>query len=171
MKRSDHLDSDASHTRLRRAEFPYHSDANDLMSRRRFLEFIVYTSGALFAGTALLAILGAIQRSRHTGPQPIARTADIPEGQAFYFHYPDSEDEAVLLHLPGGRYVAYSQRCTHLACSVYYQPQQARLYCPCHEGVFDPSTGEPLMGPPERRLAQIRLRRDGDMLLAEGMDL
>ena len=37
-----------------RAEFPYHWDADDLVSRRRFLQFTVYTSGALFSGSSLL---------------------------------------------------------------------------------------------------------------------
>lgn len=76
----------------------------------------------------------------------------------------------MLLHLPDGRFVAYSQRCTHLSCAVYYQAERERLYCPCHEGVFDPATGEPIAGPPQRRLMQIRLRQDGEMLLAEGVE-
>ena len=153
-----------------RAEFPYHWDADDLVSRRRFLQFAVYTSGALFSGTALLALLGLLSRPEQTEAQPVARAADVPEGQVLYFTYPTPDDQAVLLHLPGGRFVAYSQRCTHLSCAVYYQAERGRLYCPCHEGVFDPQTGEPIAGPPQRRLAQIRLRQDGDMLVAEGVE-
>ena len=153
-----------------RAEFPYHWDADDLVSRRRFLEFAVYTSGALFGGTALLALLGLLRQPEQAEAQPVARAADVPEGQAFYFAYPSPDDQAMLLHLPGGRFVAYSQRCTHLSCAVYYQAERGRLYCPCHEGVFDPQTGEPIAGPPQRRLAQIRLRQDGDMLVAEGVE-
>jgi Rieske Fe-S protein len=153
-----------------RAEFPYHWDADDLVSRRRFLEFAVYTSGALFGGTALLALLGLLRQPEQTEAQPVARAADVPEGQAFYFNYPAPDDQAMLLHLPGGRFVAYSQRCTHLSCAVYYQAERGRLYCPCHEGVFDLETGEPIAGPPQRRLAQIRLRQDGDMLMAEGVE-
>lgn len=163
-------DADEEQIKRWRAEFPYHWDADDLMSRRRFLEFAVYTSGALFAGTALLAALGLIERPRQTEAQPVARAADVPEGQALYFTYPESDDQAVLLRLPGDRFVAYSQRCTHLSCAVYYQPERNRLYCPCHEGVFDPQTGEPIAGPPQRGLPQIRLRRDGDMLVAEGVE-
>jgi nitrite reductase/ring-hydroxylating ferredoxin subunit len=153
-----------------RAEFPYHWDADDLVSRRRFLEFAVYTSGTLFAGTTLLAVLGLLQQPRETEALPIARAADVPEGQALYFTYPDPDDQAVLLRLPRDQFVAYSQRCTHLSCAVYYQAERNRLYCPCHEGSFDPQTGEPIAGPPQRRLAQIRLRRDGDLLVAEGVE-
>ena len=70
----------------------------------------------------------------------------------------------MLLHLPGGRFVAYSQKCTHLSCAVYYQPERERLYCPCHEGVFDP---RPASRWPGRRSAGCRASRCGrraDML-------
>jgi Rieske Fe-S protein len=49
---------------------------------------------------------------------------------------------------------------------VYYQPNQQRLYCPCHEGVFSPETGDPIAGPPQRRLEHITLQQDGDVLYA-----
>jgi nitrite reductase/ring-hydroxylating ferredoxin subunit len=149
-----------------RGEFPYHWDADDLVSRRELLQFAVYASGALFASTAVLAVLGAVRGPRRSQTQQVARVSDVPEGAAVYFTYPEADDQAMLLHLPGGRFVAYSQRCTHLSCAVYYQPDLERLYCPCHEGVFSPQTGDPVAGPPQRRLERITLRQDGDMLYA-----
>jgi Rieske Fe-S protein len=152
-----------------RAEFPYHWDVDDSVSRRDLLHLAVYTSGALFAGTAILAALGRLRSPRlATSPVPIARAAEVPEGQAVYFAYPSPSDQAMLLHLPGGRFVAFSQRCTHLSCAVYYQPDRDRLYCPCHEGVFNPETGDPVAGPPQRRLEQITLQQQGDTLYAVG---
>jgi nitrite reductase/ring-hydroxylating ferredoxin subunit len=151
-----------------RAEFPYHWDADDLVSRRELLQFSVFASGALFVSTAVLAVLGIVKRLGGTETQAIARAADVPEGSAVYFNYPSVEDQAMLLHLPGGQFVAYEQKCTHLSCSVYYQPDRSRLYCPCHEGVFDLATGVPVAGPPQRRLEQIQLRQEGDMLYAVG---
>jgi arsenite oxidase small subunit len=153
-----------------RAEFPYHWDADDLTSRRELLQFAVYTSGALFSVTALLALLGLVRKPRTLPAQPIARVDAVAAGEALYFNYPDPDDEAVLLRLDGDRFVAYSQKCTHLSCAVYYQADQQRLYCPCHDGVFDPSTGEPVAGPPERRLPRIALRREGEMLYATGVE-
>jgi nitrite reductase/ring-hydroxylating ferredoxin subunit len=153
-----------------RSEFPYHWDADDLVSRRELLHFAVYASGALFASTAVLAALGAVRTLRRTETQPIARASQVSEGQAVYFNYPEPDAQAMLLRLPGGRFVAYSQRCTHLSCAVYYQPDQQRLYCPCHEGVFSPETGDPVAGPPQRRLEQIALRQDGDVLYATGIE-
>ncbi len=154
-----------------RGEFPYHWDTDELVSRRELLQFAVYTSGALFASTAFLALLGlyrALQPAAAAQVQMIARVADVPEGKAFYFNYPRPGDQAMLLHLPGDRFVAYSQRCTHLSCAVYYQFERGRLYCPCHDGVFDPQTGEAIAGPPQRRLAQIMLQRRGDIIYAVG---
>jgi Rieske Fe-S protein len=149
-----------------RAEFPYHWDADELVSRRQLLQFAVYTSGALFAATGLLALLGVVRNPRQALVVPVARVVEVPEGQALYFHYPEPDDEAVLLHLPGGRFVAYDQKCTHLSCAVYYQPDEQRLFCPCHDGVFDAATGEPVAGPPRRRLPRVMLRQEGELLYA-----
>lgn len=153
-----------------RAAFPYHWDADELVSRRQLLQLAVFTSGALFASTAALAVLGAIRGLRRTEVQPITRVDAVPEGQAYYFEYPEPGEQAMLLHLPGGRFVAYSQRCTHLSCAVYYQPERARLFCPCHEGVYTPETGDPVAGPPRRRLEQIQLREQGGEIFAVGRE-
>ncbi|MGD9894792.1 MAG: ubiquinol-cytochrome c reductase iron-sulfur subunit [Dehalococcoidia bacterium] len=149
-----------------RAEFPYHWDADALVNRRELLQLAVLASGALFAGTAILALLGRFREARRGEPTPAARVSEVAEGEAHYFEFPASGDQAVLLHLPGGRFVAYSQVCTHLACSVYFQAEKNRLFCPCHEGVFDPETGEPTAGPPARRLPRIVLQQEGDTLIA-----
>jgi Rieske Fe-S protein len=149
-----------------RTEFPYHWDADDLVSRRELLQLAVWTSGALFAGTAILAALGRFDDRRRGRPRAIVRADEIPEGGVHYFNYPEPDDQAMILHLPGGEFVAYSQKCTHLSCAVYYQAEHDRLYCPCHEGVFDPRTGEPVAGPPVRPLPRIVLQRDGDTLVA-----
>ena len=156
-----------------RAEFPYHWDADELVSRRELLHFAVYTSGALCVSTALIALLGGLERLQTRpalAPLRIATMAELPAGRALYFNYPGPEDQAMLLHLPaGGNFVAYSQRCTHLSCAVYYQPEHGRLFCPCHDGVFDPESGAPIAGPPQRRLGQIALKLEGDVLYAIGV--
>jgi nitrite reductase/ring-hydroxylating ferredoxin subunit len=149
-----------------RAEFPYHWDADEQVNRRELLQLAVLTSGALFAGTAVLALLGRARSRRRGEPRMVAPAGELREGEALYFHYPGEDDQAVALRLPGGEVVAYSQKCTHLSCSVYYQAEHDRLYCPCHEGVFDPRTGAPVAGPPQRPLPRIALREENGMLVA-----
>src|SRR6266536_6046430 len=100
-----------------RATFPYHWDADELVSRRELLRFAVLTSGTLFVGTAVLAVLGWLDNRRRGTPIPVVQASQVPEGTAHYFTYPEPDDQAVLLHLPGDRFVAYSQKCTHLSCA------------------------------------------------------
>ncbi len=152
-----------------RAQFPYHWDADDLVSRRQLLKFCVYTSGAICAGTCGLAVLGEVAPPISKVVMPIVQASELAEGEAFYFRYPDEDDEAMLLRLPGGQLVAFSQKCTHLSCSVFYQPERERLYCPCHEGVFNPQTGDPEAGPPRRRLPRVLLEEQDGMIVAVGM--
>ncbi len=46
---------------------------------------------------------------------------------------------------------ALSTTCTHLGCTVYWQQDKNRFYCPCHHGIFNPD-GEVVSGPPPRKL-------------------
>ena len=94
----------------------------------------------------------------------------MPESSEYLFRYPTEEDPAILVHLQGGELRAYSQRCTHLGCVVFFQPDRDRLFCPCHDGVFDPSNGDAVAGPPERPLTRIDIDvRDG-VVWAKGVD-
>ena len=74
----------------------------------------------------------------------------------------------MLLHLPGGQFVAFSQKCTHLSCAGLLPAGAGAAVLPVPRGRLRPVTGEPVAGPPQRRLHQIVLRRDGDMLYAVG---
>jgi Rieske Fe-S protein len=148
-------------------EFPYDWERDASVSRRELLRLAVVTSGALFAGTVLLSFFGRRNDRRRGSPKPIAGGLTLPEGEALYFEYPGKDDQAVLLNLPGEGLVAYSQKCTHLSCSVYYG-DDGDLICPCHDGKFDARTGEPIAGPPQRRLARIVLEeRDGELFALE----
>lgn len=171
MKRSNDGSARRNGRLLRRftrwqAEFPYHWDADDLVSRRELLRFTVMASGALFAATAGVVALNYLNPLITRRRQAIAQTTDVPPGGVRYFQYPTSEDEAILLHLNNGSFVAYSGRCTHLSCAVYYDAGRSQLICPCHEGVFDPQTGAPLAGPPQRSLPKITLQQEGSTLYA-----
>ena len=42
--------------------------------------------------------------------------------------------------------------CTHLGCTVQYEPQADRVHCACHGGVYNPYTGANVSGPPPKPL-------------------
>jgi Rieske Fe-S protein len=56
----------------------------------------------------------------------------------------------VLVRLDEATFIAFSQECTHLSCSVVPEPETKCFRCPCHEGSFEISTGRPIAGPPRR---------------------
>jgi nitrite reductase/ring-hydroxylating ferredoxin subunit len=148
-----------------RRQFPYRLDADEVVARREFLRYAVLTSGALFVGSVVLALLAPLQR-RSAEPKAVARLSELRIGEARYFRYPGPEDEAMLINTRERGLVAYSQKCTHLSCSVVYQAERDRLLCPCHDGVFSPLTGDPVAGPPQRRLPRIVLEQRGDEVFA-----
>jgi arsenite oxidase small subunit len=150
-------------------EFPYRWDLDDAVTRRELLHFAVYTSGALFAGTAAIAALAQLRRAGPATRLAIAREDELREGEARYFAYPEGE-QAMLVKLRGGELVAYSQRCPHLSCAVVYQDREQRFFCPCHEGAFDVRSGVPVAGPPRRPLARIRIEREGGVVYAVGVE-
>lgn len=59
---------------------------------------------------------------------------------------------AILIHEKDGSWTALSAVCTHLGCTVQYEPDKDRIYCACHGGVYDPRTGANVSGPPPKPL-------------------
>lgn len=138
-------------------EFPYHWNADDLVTRRDTLRFLVAGSGALWLASVALAIAGAIRTPTDRRVQAIARVGEVPVNGSKVFTYPNSYAQGILVNLPGKGLVAYSDVCTHLSCAVLYQGSERRFYCPCHDGLFDAATGQVIGGPPTRPLPLIKL--------------
>lgn len=149
-----------------RDEFPYHWSADDVVTRRDTLRFLVAGSGALFLASAALALIGATRSPAIQRLVPVARVGEIPVNGYKVFAYPDAYTDGIVVNLPGKGLVAYSDVCTHLSCAVLYQPSEQQFYCPCHEGHFDARTGNVLAGPPTRPLPTIELTVSGDTIFA-----
>ena len=151
-------------------DFPHTSEGEDAVSRRAFTQYLIAGSG-VFAACTLGAATWTSLRDLDTGePTELINRADLPEGQAHLFRYPGPNDPAILVHLEGGEFVAYSQKCTHLGCVVFHEPEEQELVCPCHEGIFDISTGDPIAGPPELPLPPITLEVRDDAIWALGIE-
>jgi Rieske Fe-S protein len=139
-----------------REEFPYPWDQDEIMTRRDTLRFLLGTSGALFVATGILAIIGNVPAIPGAKAVPIARVGELGVDQWKVFNFPDQYAQGILINLPRKGLVAYSDVCTHLSCAVVYQGNN-RLHCPCHEGLFDATTGNVVAGPPTRPLPIIQL--------------
>lgn len=154
-------------------DFPYERGEEAQVTRREFCNFLAVTSTALFASAAGFAAKSQLDARGTPDLQParIDGAANLAPGSSLNFLYPNEGDTAILVRAPDGGYYAYGQKCTHLACPVYYERQRDRLECPCHEGGFEVRTGNVIYGPPPRPLDRIRLEvRDGGEVWAIGRE-
>ncbi|HEY7913000.1 MAG TPA: Rieske (2Fe-2S) protein [Blastocatellia bacterium] len=151
-------------------DFPYERGEEAQVTRREFCNFLALTSTALFVSTAGVAGKAALDRrdEQSFSPMKIEGAEALAPGSALNFRYPTEDDTAILVRAADGEYFAYGQKCTHLACPVYYEQQRQRLECPCHEGGFDVRSGNVLYGPPPRPLDQIVLEIRGSEVWAMG---
>lgn len=155
-------DHDAEATPVWRRDFPYEAAAEDEVTRREFARYLAAGAGVMAAGSVGLAIWTQMRTINTGEPRPIVPLDRVEVGGTHLFRYPEDQDPAVLLRLDERRVVAFSQKCTHLGCVVYYQDDLDRWHCPCHEGNFDARTGAVISGPPTRPLGRIDVEvRDG----------
>lgn len=74
----------------------------------------------------------------------------LPKGSALMFKF--GSRPGVLIHHADDRWIALSAVCTHLGCTVQYEPELDRIHCACHGGVYNPYTGANVSGPPPKPL-------------------
>ncbi|MGD0682783.1 MAG: Rieske (2Fe-2S) protein [Terracidiphilus sp.] len=74
----------------------------------------------------------------------------LPAGSVLMFKFGHSP--AMLIHHLDDKWVAMTAVCTHLGCTVQYEPQADRIHCACHGGVYNPYTGANVSGPPPHPL-------------------
>jgi nitrite reductase/ring-hydroxylating ferredoxin subunit len=149
-----------------RAEFPYRWRADDLVTRRETLRFLVAGSGALFLASAAPAVIGAVRPSDQTHVVAIPGAERLAVDESLVFTYPDQYSQGIVVNLPNKGLVAFSDVCTHLSCAVLYEKATRRFHCPCHDGFFDAYTGDAVAGPPIRPLPAIELQMRNGVIYA-----
>ena len=68
----------------------------------------------------------------------------------------------IVVRTADGDLHAFSAVCTHLDCTVQYVPENAQLWCACHNGMYDMGGGV-VSGPPPRGLEKfvVNVRGEG----------
>jgi Rieske Fe-S protein len=123
----------------------------------------------MFVGNVWILVRSWLTRKPFYPAVAVAQAGEIPVGGVKLFLYPTSKDQCILVRTAADEYVAYSQKCTHLSCAVFYSAQHGRLECPCHNGAFSVRDGSVLQGPPPRPLPRVLLERRGQQLVALGL--
>ncbi len=160
------MKTDQSREPLWREEFSIFQADERYVSRRQLTKLLTLTSLAMFAGNVWILVKSWIRTAIRYPVRTIARTGEIPVGGVKLFEYPGLRDQCILVRTAEDSYVAYSQKCTHLSCAVFYSSENRRLECPCHQGYFSIEDGSVLQGPPTRPLPKVILERRGPELVA-----
>jgi nitrite reductase/ring-hydroxylating ferredoxin subunit len=156
----------ASSQPLWKEEFSVHTSDERYVTRRQLTKFLVLTSLGMFVGNIWILVRSLVYKTPSYSERVIARLEEIPVGEVKLFAYPNEEDRCILVRIAENKYVAYSQKCTHLSCAVYYSQDSNCLECPCHQGFFSIEDGAVLQGPPSRPLPRVVLETRGEELVA-----
>jgi cytochrome b6-f complex iron-sulfur subunit len=65
---------------------------------------------------------------------------------------------ALLIHHADDSWSAFNAKCTHLGCTVKFEPEKNRIYCECHGGMYDPKSGTNTGGPPPKPLLKYNVK-------------
>jgi menaquinol-cytochrome c reductase iron-sulfur subunit len=65
----------------------------------------------------------------------------------------------------GDKLTAYSTVCPHLGCSIGWDADKSKFFCPCHQAVFS-KDGKVESGPPRRGMDELAIERDKAGLVA-----
>ena len=85
-------------------------------------------------------------------PVFVCKVEELPVGESITINY--GRYPALVINTQEGMF-AYSAVCTHFACIVKWDVEKGQIYCPCHDGYFDPMDGSVISGPPPLPLAAI----------------
>jgi Rieske Fe-S protein len=162
------MDDDATTQPVWKRDFPYESAAEEDVTRREFARYLVAGAGVMAAGNLGLAAWTQLRTINSGEPRELIPLAAVEVGATHLFRYPTDHDPAILLRLGDREVVAFSQKCTHLGCVVYFEADEDRWHCPCHEGNFEPRTGAVISGPPPRPLGRIDVEIRDDTIWALG---
>ena len=155
---------------LWREEFSVSKAEEGYVSRRQLAKFLTLASIGMFAGNLWILIKSWLRTARTYPRTLVAQAGEIPVGSVKLFQYPAPGEQCIMIRTAQDSWVAYSQKCTHLSCAVFYSRENDRLECPCHQGYFSVKDGSVLQGPPTRPLPRVVLERKGDQFIAIKME-
>ena len=126
------------------------------ITRREFVKLVnrglVVTGAAVIVGPLVGYFYPKNLQETPSEPVLVCPVDELPIGASKtigYGRYP-----ALVINTPDGLR-AFSAVCTHFACIVKWNADQGKIYCPCHDGYFDPNDGHVIAGPPPLGLTPI----------------
>lgn len=150
-------------------------DSSVNKKRRDFLAFAAMSGGLIASYGTLAAMAGRFLYPAGEMPKQwlfVREVKSFQIGDSIVFHIPGGEKVAITRQRQENNekdFVALSNKCPHLGCQVHWEAKNNRFFCPCHNGVFDP-TGKGIGGPPAdagQSLPEYPLKIEKGMLFIE----
>ena len=134
----------------------------DMLNRRTFVRVALGGVGACYAaaiGYPVYRYLASpVEKSAAEAAVTEVTLKDaqsLPKSSVLMFKF--GSKPTMLIHHPDGTWIALTAVCTHLGCTVQYQPEQNVIHCACHGGTYDPNTGANISGPPPKPLMRYKV--------------
>jgi cytochrome b6-f complex iron-sulfur subunit len=143
---------------------------NTPITRRKSIQVllgfsIVSTLGGI-VGPIIAYLLPRGSDAGTGGPVDVGKVEDFAPGSGTVVSVNDKPVIVVSTKASGLK--AFSAICTHLGCVVAWDQHKNVIHCPCHEGIFNPTTGQVVSGPPPRPLSGYELAvKDGKVLIGK----
>jgi cytochrome b6-f complex iron-sulfur subunit len=136
------------------------------MKRRNFINFFL---GGSLAGTLIAFLYPVIRYILPTKQTEAvikkisaAKVGELAPNTSKIFKFGTSP--GILINTLDGELRAFDAVCTHLTCTVIYEPDTNTILCPCHNGRFDLS-GNVVSGPPPAPLKSYAVDISGNDII------
>ena len=131
-------------------------------SRRSFVNWFLGTS----TGALLVSVTYPVFRFLSPPEIPEAATDQVEAGLTNDPVLMDKgfkiirfgHEPVILVRISETEYRAFAATCTHLDCIVEYRSGEQKLWCNCHDGIYD-TNGINVGGPPPKPLAPYKVNR------------
>ena len=146
------------------------SEPVDLLGRRTFVRVALGGVGACYAAAIGYPVYRYLSSPVEKALTMAAITEislkdaqKLPTGSAMMFKF--GPRPSLLIHHKDGEWTALDAVCTHLGCTVQFQPEREIIHCACHGGEYDPHSGKNVSGPPPRPLTKYVVKLVGNDVL------
>jgi cytochrome b6-f complex iron-sulfur subunit len=140
-----------------------HQEAKPGISRRSFLDRLLAVGAIAWLGSVIFPIVEYFKTpppgEAEVNSVVAANIKNLKPNSGVVFKF--GREPAILIMAPDGSLHALSAVCTHLQCTVQYRPDLERIWCACHNGMYD-LNGRNISGPPPRPLTEYKVAVKGD---------
>lgn len=144
--------------------------ANKPITRRKSIQLLLgFSIVATLGGIIGPIIAYLLPRNADTGtggPVDVGKVEDFAAGSGTVVSVNDKP--VIIVSNKGTGLKAFSAICTHLGCVVAWDLHKNVIHCPCHDGIFNATTGAVVSGPPPSALSGYELAiKDGRVLIGK----